>query len=590
MPNQPTGLTTQAGDSYIEITWNTPSSNGGSAITNYVIYRGLSLGGETYLTEIDVLLVYNDTSVTNGVTYFYKVSAKNVMGEGPLSGSVFDTPQRTPSIPQNLAASAGESFVELSWEVPASDGGASIINYRIYRGTAAGGETFLAEVADITDYNDTTVTNGVTYYYKVTAVNTIGESDLSNEANAIPFEYPGAPQNMTIASGDGYIFITWDTPDSQGSSSVTNYLIFRGTESGTEVYLADNGALLSYNDTSVTNGVTYFYYVIAKNTEGEGPQGVEVSATPQTIPGMSTNLKAQVGDSFVHLTWDEPSSDGGSAITNYRIYRGTTSGDLTLLTELGNLLTYNDTTVTNGVTYYYLITSVNSIGESPQSSEINALPFKDTDSDGTPDHEDTDDDDDGLLDTEELETDPLNPDSDGDTYLDGEDEYPMDSSKWEKDEAKEGFPIWILIILIIVVLVLILLLATRKKGKPKQEPPRTEEQLEFEETKEPELEEGADKEITDEPKEGMEEGAAPEEESAPSDEPLVEEPEPVDEPKETEPGPGDEPDMEETNQEIKEEKEPNVDEQANIDEIPNEQKEIDSPSDKTPPVDDNPNE
>ena len=58
-------------------------------------------------------------------------------------------------------------------------------------------------------------------------------------------------------------------------------------------------------------------------------------------------------------------SDGGSPITNIAIYRGTVSGNETLLTIVGIIGYYNDTQVVNGTTYYYEITAINLVGEGP---------------------------------------------------------------------------------------------------------------------------------------------------------------------------------------------------------------------------------
>ena len=54
----------------------------------------------------------------------------------------------------------------LAW-TPGSNGGSAITGYRIYRGTSAGGETFLANVGNVTSYTDTSAFNGTTYFYKV---------------------------------------------------------------------------------------------------------------------------------------------------------------------------------------------------------------------------------------------------------------------------------------------------------------------------------------------------------------------------------------------------------------------------------------
>ena len=83
---------------------------------------------------------------------------------------------------------------------------------------------------------------------------------------------------------------------------------------------------------------------------------------------------AAAGDGSVTLQWSPPSSDGGAAITNYNIYRGTTSGGETLLTQVGNTTTYTDPTAANGTTYWYRLKAVNSVGEGLASNGFSATP------------------------------------------------------------------------------------------------------------------------------------------------------------------------------------------------------------------------
>jgi len=96
------------------------------------------------------------------------------------------TVQTPPSAPQDLVAAMdpGAGEITLDWEAPASDGGADITNYRIYRGPACGEETFLVEVGNVTSYTDSGLDVGV-YYYQVSAVNAVGEGARSNEAWAL---------------------------------------------------------------------------------------------------------------------------------------------------------------------------------------------------------------------------------------------------------------------------------------------------------------------------------------------------------------------------------------------------------------------
>ena len=93
-----------------------------------------------------------------------------------------------------------------------------------------------------------------------------------------------------------------------------------------------------------------------------------------TVPSAAQNLQTTSGDGQVVLTWEPPSSDGGSPITNYRIYRGTSSGGEILLTTIGNALTYTDSGLTNGQTFYYQVSAANGVEEGRKSNESSVTP------------------------------------------------------------------------------------------------------------------------------------------------------------------------------------------------------------------------
>ncbi len=96
-----------------------------------------------------------------------------------------------PGAPTGLTATAGTGQVSLSWTPPANNGGVNITSYRVYRGTSSGTETLLTSggcsgLGAVTSCTDTGLTAGQAYYYKVSAVNAIGEGSQSNEASATP--------------------------------------------------------------------------------------------------------------------------------------------------------------------------------------------------------------------------------------------------------------------------------------------------------------------------------------------------------------------------------------------------------------------
>jgi fibronectin type 3 domain-containing protein len=134
------------------------------------------------------------------------------------------------------------------------------------------------------------------------------------------------------------------------------------------------GNVLTYADTGLINGQPYYYVLTARNSVGEGANSTEVTATPVTVPLQPLTLQATAGYHLVTLTWAAPSSDGGSAITSYRIYRGTSGGSETLLASVGNTSSFTDTGLSAGQAYYYKVAAVNAAGEGAMSSEASATP------------------------------------------------------------------------------------------------------------------------------------------------------------------------------------------------------------------------
>ncbi len=279
----------------------------------------------------------------------------------------------TPSLaPENLQATPGVNKVELTWHPPSMSGGSPIIGYNLYRGTSSGGESLLATLGNVTSYTDSPVLGGTTYYYVVTARNYAGESLYSNEATATPPSSPTAPRNLAAVRAVGRVILTWSAPASDGGSPITGYRVYRGTSPGTESLLATLGVQLSYNDTDVVPGTTYYYRVTASNVLGESPVSNEASAMVPSVYSAPQNLQATGGNNQIGLSWSAPSGNGGSPITGYKIYRGRAPGGESLLAAIGNLTSYTDNACIACTPYYYQVRANNALGDSPPSNEARA--------------------------------------------------------------------------------------------------------------------------------------------------------------------------------------------------------------------------
>ncbi|PKM47783.1 MAG: hypothetical protein CVV03_01820 [Firmicutes bacterium HGW-Firmicutes-8] len=189
-PSTPTDLTAEvAGSSQINLTWTVVTG------ATYNVYRADS--GEGDYTKINTTTVttnsYSNTGLSPSTTYYYKVSAVNATGESAASTAVNATTDAaapgTPSIPSApsglAAAAAGSSQINLTWTAVT---GAT--EYYVYRASSAGGTYTKINTTTVTSasYSNSGLSASTTYYYKVSAVSTGGESTKSDYAYATTTE------------------------------------------------------------------------------------------------------------------------------------------------------------------------------------------------------------------------------------------------------------------------------------------------------------------------------------------------------------------------------------------------------------------
>ncbi|MBN1389314.1 MAG: fibronectin type III domain-containing protein [Candidatus Thermoplasmatota archaeon] len=373
LPTAPRSPKTVFGDSMIELSWLEPMDAGGPAQVFYNIYRGETPLGIAYLTTVSET-IFNDTELTNGVTYYYRVSAENDMGEGGFSNEVSATPGRIPDAPLDLEAVPGNNNVSLSWRPPEDDGGFPIAWYDVFRGTVSSDLKMIFRVHDGESHFDETVTNGITYYYQVTALNKVGQGPPSSLVSAMPSYNPSAPRELLAVATPGRVNLSWEAPLSDGGLGIDGYIVYRRALSGEMEPITETMDLLYYHDTGLKNGVTYYYQVRAVNSFGIGKWSPEAFATPITLPTEPRNFSATHGNLIVILTWLPPETDGGSNITRYDIYKGRDPGSLSFLAKVVEGQRYEDKDVRNGFTYHYSIRAFTKIGSSPWSDVISETP------------------------------------------------------------------------------------------------------------------------------------------------------------------------------------------------------------------------
>jgi fibronectin type 3 domain-containing protein len=379
LPGQPTITSAVPGDHSVLLTWSAAAPNGG-AITSYSIYRSTISSQEVRLNQTaGSVLSLNDTQgLVNGVKYFYTVSAVNQNGYGPNSTETNATPLWYPNAPV-LTATSDNRQVVLNWSAPADDGGAPVTNYAVYFGTSSS----LTQIANISGsnltYTETGLVNGNVYYFGVAAINSRGEGPMGTASSIpnTPPKAPSAPGDLTAVGGSGRIVLTWTASD-QGSQPITDYKIFRGTTSTDLGYLDRTGsANVTYIDAGLMSGMAYYYQVVAVNSVGDSARSFAAQASSLMAPvaGAPANVSTVnviPNDNSVNVSWAAP-DPGNAPIIKYYVYRGEVDNStMAKLVWSGSALSFTDTNVSNGKTYYYWVVATNSIGAS-ESSASNAV-------------------------------------------------------------------------------------------------------------------------------------------------------------------------------------------------------------------------
>ena len=168
---------------------------------------------------------------------------------------------------------------------------------------------------------------------------------------------PGPVRDLVVWDRNGYLELKWKAPLDDGGYPVVAYFVFRGfAPDALTVQWIDEGDCWVV-DPLVKNGKTYYYAIQAWSGIGVGPMSDVVNATPSSIPGAPRNFTAGFVDIAVHLRWSAPEdTEGAVAVTGYFIYRGTDRVQMDRLDEVNETtLSYTDTNITFGRTYYYAV-------------------------------------------------------------------------------------------------------------------------------------------------------------------------------------------------------------------------------------------
>lgn len=259
------------GDSSLSLSWDVPIDDNGDDISSYTVEYTPSNGAPSFIDTNSTSLSYNLTGLTNGTTYSLRVAGLNIAGTGSYSSVVSGTPGTTPSQPLDLVASTGNTQLDLSWNVPSTNGGRNITDYAVQYSTG-NNYTTLNTNSSNTSYNLTGLTNGLNYNVRVAAINILGTGTYSSIVSGIPSTVPSEPTGLLLTSASSDLNLTWFAPQNNGGQSVLDYVLQYSNNSGVSWTTYNDGisTALSSTITGLALDISYITRVAAVNVMGTG--------------------------------------------------------------------------------------------------------------------------------------------------------------------------------------------------------------------------------------------------------------------------------------------------------------------------------
>jgi hypothetical protein len=306
---------------------------------------------------------WNTTSLTNGSTTLWALSTDT--SNNTASASTTVNINNTGALPTITSFTASPTVVALN--------GTSTLSWNITNASSVAITPGSFSTSTLIG-STTTPALATSTSFTLTATNANGTSTSTPITITVSNTTSSPPRSLTAISGNTHVALSWSAPSSTGGPGLTQYLLYdRFTGSSTFVQVATTSPLITTSTvTSLTNGQSYDFEVIAQNAIGTSTPSNIVSSTPHTVPNSPTGISATVGNAKATVSFT-PGSNGGSSI----LYFTATSNPSNLsASSTGSPIVVSG--LANGQAYTFTVTATNLAGTSSNSSSSNSVTPSDT--------------------------------------------------------------------------------------------------------------------------------------------------------------------------------------------------------------------
>ena len=375
------GVGVAPGNAQLVVTWTAVSTATGYTVQWMSSGQGYNIGDRQATVTSGSTTRYTIPSLTNGTEYTVRVIATRTgADDGPPSDEMTGTPRVPPPPPPppvtdlaqvlGVGVAPGNAQLVVTWTAVSTATGYTVQWTSGGQGYNTGDRQATVTSGSTTRYTIPSLTNGTEYTVRVIATRTgADDGPPSDEMTGTPRVPPPPPPppvtdlaqvlGVGVVPGNAQLVVTWTAVDNATGYTVQWMSSGQGYNIGDRQATVTPGSTTRHTIPSLTNGTEYTVRVIATRTGADdGPPSDEMTGTPFTTPGAPQHLRGEPGDAQVTLTWDAPSSDGGSAILRYE-YAIDDSG-----TWIDAGLDLEETVpgLTNGQQYAFEVRAVNSAG------------------------------------------------------------------------------------------------------------------------------------------------------------------------------------------------------------------------------------
>ena len=274
----------------------------------------------------------------------------------------------SPLPPQKIAADTDDGKITLLW-----DNVFGALSYNIYWSAAPGVAKNTGSLISnaVSPYTLNGLTNGVTYYFVLTTISSVGESTASTQLSATAGA-PPRPTGATAQAAGGDINISWNPVP-----GATSFNLYWSNQSGvTKATGTKIAGVTSPRVHAGLTGIPYYYVVTAQNGIGESLESLEVTAMPQLPPPAPVNISLTQDFGAVLIQWTPVSGVAQYALNrcdawSFGTVPPTPANCRTFPVNVyvGSEANFLDFGVAVGQSYRYHVTSINAFGSSAPSAD-----------------------------------------------------------------------------------------------------------------------------------------------------------------------------------------------------------------------------